>query len=153
MNELIEAIKAWPIIIQGALGSALFWLILVIGQRLTDTLAKKYSHHSREARLSWLTNEHAKLKAATSSTDQEFATYATVLLYRASRKLFSALMWLAMGLIFQSIFMPAGIVGFLGCVYYLFQGGQIIGVLKPQVEANDQIEAIFKELTELNQQQ
>lgn len=149
MNELIEAVKAWPVIIQGALGSALFWLILVIGQLVTDTLAKRYSHHSREARGSWLTNEYGKLRAATSRTDEEFATYATILLYRASRRLFSALMWLAMGLIFQSIFMPAGIVGFLGCVYYLFQGGQIIGMLRPKAEANEQLEAVVKELAEL----
>lgn len=84
----------------------MFWIILLIGQNLTNAIAKKYSHHSHEARISWLTNEHAKLLAATSNTNEEFATYAVILLYRASRRLFSALLWMAVGLVFNPSLPP-----------------------------------------------
>ncbi len=42
--EIIEKILEWPVIIQGALGSFLFWLILVIGQKGFLFISKKLSN-------------------------------------------------------------------------------------------------------------
>ena len=39
--EIIKTITDWPVIVQGALGSALFWLVFEIGQRGTRALVKR----------------------------------------------------------------------------------------------------------------
>lgn len=39
--EIINEILKWPIIIQGALGSFLFWIILFVGQKAFSLVSKK----------------------------------------------------------------------------------------------------------------
>jgi len=39
--NIIKTITDWPIIIQGALGSALFWVILTLGQRVARRIFEK----------------------------------------------------------------------------------------------------------------
>jgi hypothetical protein len=39
--EVVNEILKWPIIIQGALGSLLFWIIFVLGQKLFNLLDSK----------------------------------------------------------------------------------------------------------------
>ena len=150
MQELIDAVRAWPVIIQGALGSALFWLVLLIGQALTGRIAKGYSSHSKQARLSWLISEHAKCMANEATSDTEFSAFALILLYRSTRHLLKALMWLSMGLVFQSLFLPAGTVGFLGCLYYLFKAAEIVAPLDDEKHSAEQLAKISKEIMELN---
>lgn len=149
MQELIDAVKAWPVIVQGALGSALFWLVLLIGQSLTTMISAGYSNHSKQARLSWLISEQAKCRAMTSSSDAEFAAFATILVYRASRQLLKSFMWLAMGLVFQSLFMPAGTIGFLGCLYYLFKAAEVVAPLGEEKDPSAELAKIVKEIAEL----
>ena len=149
MYELIEAIRAWPVIVQGALGSALFWVILVCAQYSTTRLSKTYSRHSKRARIGWLTARKAKVLAHTRGDAADFSVYATILLYRASRDLFKGLMWLAMALVFQSMFAPAGIVGFLGCLYYLLKGSEVVGVVEGIENPEQELEKILEELREL----
>ena len=40
--DIINEILEWPIIIQGALGSFLFWLFFVLGQKITNISKKKF---------------------------------------------------------------------------------------------------------------
>ena len=149
MQELIDAIKAWPVIVQGALGSALFWIFLLVGQKLAMYAAGKYSHISKKARISWLTNEQAKCCASLTQSSEEFATYATIILYRTSRHLIKAAMWLVLGLISQSILSELGIVGFVGSLYYLFKAYEVVAPMnddKYNQERLDQISAERKRL-------
>jgi hypothetical protein len=44
MTELIDTILKWPIIVQGALGSGLFWLVLFMGQKSVNKISDSYSH-------------------------------------------------------------------------------------------------------------
>jgi hypothetical protein len=149
MQELIDAIKAWPIIIQGALGSALFWLVLLCGQYLTTRISRSYSLHSKVTRESWLVGERAKCMANISKTDFEFSAYAIILMYRAARHLCKALMWLAMGLVFQSLFLPAGVIGFLGCLHYLFKVAEVLGPIDDERHSASTLAKIDQELNEL----
>jgi hypothetical protein len=88
MQELIDAIKAWPIIIQGALGSALFWLVLVVGQKITNALSIRFSTQSKSRRRARLVNQGLRLRAliAGDGPDRAQTTYFfSALLYRASQ--------------------------------------------------------------------
>jgi hypothetical protein len=40
VKQIFEEILKWPIIVQGALGSALFWLLLTLGEKLFNKLRR-----------------------------------------------------------------------------------------------------------------
>jgi hypothetical protein len=149
MQELIAAVKAWPIIIQGALGSALFWLVLLLGQKGVQALARKYSHMSKKARISWLISEKARCLASMSEDHDSFATYATVMLYRASRHLLRALMWLVLGLTATTMFSWLGIVGYVGCLYYLFKSYEIVAPADISRDSAERLTQVEIELDKL----
>jgi hypothetical protein len=149
MQELFVSIKAWPVIVQGALGSGLFWLVLRIGQWLTNKASAKYSHISKEARLSWLINAQTKYEGA--STDKELSHVASVstLSYRAMRYLFRALQWMTLGLVIQSFVELPAVVGYIGCLYYLFKGYEVVAPIRAEddtvaklMKVNEEIESL-----------
>lgn len=129
MHELVEAVKAWPVIVQGALGSALFWLVLLFGQRAAHATARRYSHISKNARMSWLINEQTKCLASIAKPPEAFATFAIILLYRSSRHVLKALMWLVLGLLASTLSSWLGCIGFVGCLYYLFKAYEVVAPL------------------------
>jgi hypothetical protein len=49
MNQIIETVTDWPIIVQGALGSGFFWLLLTLGQKATQAIFKKLSSEKSTA--------------------------------------------------------------------------------------------------------
>jgi hypothetical protein len=130
MQELLLAMQAWPTIVQGALGSALFALIVTLGQYLNKYIIAKYSHHSKISRATWLRNRIIQSRAKLSTSYSEDGAYAALLIYRASRPLFKSLIWLSLGLMSQVLSMPISAVGFAGSIYYLFQGYNIVAPLK-----------------------
>lgn len=135
MQELIEAVKAWPVIIQGTLGSALFWLLLLIGQYATTKISSLYSHHSKMGRKSWLVSAQLKYLGASTDNEMEIVRCVATLVYRSLRFLFKALMWLVMGLIFQQFFTLASVIGFCGCLYYLFKAYEIVSPIRYEEDA------------------
>lgn len=150
MQEFVDAIKAWPVIVQGALGSALFWLILLIGQLLVTRLTSWQSKRSKIARKGWLMSERAKCLAGLATSSETFAVYATILLYRASRPLCRSILWLVLGLSFQAFIEPAGIVGYLGALYYLFKTAGVLGTIHSQQHTAEELEKIDQELAALS---
>jgi len=151
MQEIINIIKEWPVIVQGALGSGLFWLTLLIGQKIIEFLSYRYSKHSTKTRKTWLINRTAVIGLRLSYSVEEQGVYTSILLYRASRFLFHALMWLALGLTVQVIFVPLSIIGFLGCLYYLIKGISVVGASsKSEKELEKELKSIHEELRVIN---
>lgn len=60
MDQLITAIKEWPVILQGALGSALFSLFLWLAAWARKHISLSYSRHSVDSRKTWLINQIVK---------------------------------------------------------------------------------------------
>jgi hypothetical protein len=151
MKELIDAIKAWPIIIQGALGSALFWLVLIVGQKLADAILPRISSRNRVRQRRRLFDQILRLEAVKAGQDKEQATYyASAILYRASRRFVVAVIWLTLGFIFHSVIGIFGLVGYLGCLYYLFATLAIVGPVKtPPSRVEAELAELQKKLREL----
>jgi hypothetical protein len=149
MNELIEAIKAWPIIIQGALGSALFWLVLVLAQWARTHISAKYSLHSRDSRLTWLVNEQTKIEACTAASGIPQIETLAWLFYRACRPFLKALMWLVYGLIMDSIVSPGGVIAYIVCISYLLKAFQIVGPIEDQTDLPEKLKKINDEIDKL----
>ena len=147
MQETINIIKEWPTIIQGALGSALFWLILIFSEKLFVFLSKKYSIHSKKSRKTWIINRMAAIGLSTAKTNESQIYFIIGLGYRSSRFLFKALMWLTLGLIFQTILQPLSIIGFIGCLYYLIKGYNVVkGTEENEEELLEELKSLKSEL-------
>lgn len=145
MKELIDAIQAWPVIVQGALGSALFYFIMQGCQSLIKWISQKYSYHSKKARLDWLINQKQKYKGILSeanigSTPNEnninIIYTVTALNYRAARYFYKSIMWLVMGLIFQDLLFLGDIIGFMGSFYYLLKAYEVISPIERKERDN-----------------
>ncbi len=67
IKELWTAISQWPVIIQGALGSALFWLVLETGRRLLSVIQKTVNKQSSKAQQDRLLREYIYTKFTTHS--------------------------------------------------------------------------------------
>lgn len=143
MEELINAVKAWPIIMQGALGSALFWLLLAIGQWLTGKANKSTSSFLKNTRKSALVNESMRL-GALKAQGRDKALFASFLIYRMSRPLLMGLIWMVLGLTFNNIIGVFSIIGYLGSLYYLFIA---LGIVKA-VSYEGDVDARLKEIKE-----
>lgn len=142
MEQLFGAVKDWPVIVQGALGSALFSLIIIAGQRATTYLSNHINSVSKNRKRDRLNTQLTRLEALNSSDNAQSAFYAALLWIRASRSVIKALMWLTLGFAFGSFLNVLGVVGFLGCFYYLFK---VLEVVKPITDEGD-ITAKIKDL-------
>lgn len=146
MSELIDEVMRWPIIFQGALGSGLFWIVLLIGQKAVDKVSSTYSHKSIAARKSWLVSEQFRHALGCSNlSHDEKAHFFSVLIYRSARHLYRSLMWFVLGFIANSFLNPLGVVGFVGSLFYLFKAYEIVS---PNMNGPEESEKRLFEITE-----
>ncbi len=144
MDKLISAVSDWPVLVQGAIGSALFWLVLVFGQKIAAYASVHFATRSRKKRKSALGIQIFRYSAIKAVDPAEQAKYMSALWFRASRDLIKGLIWLALGLAFESVISILGMVGFFGCLYYLFAALEIV---KP-IDSPDDIDAEITRLKE-----
>jgi len=153
LQRLVTAVQDWPVLVQGALGSTLFWLVLLIGQRITAFLSSHIALQSKQRRQANVKNQllrlHA-LKAAAVPDSVAAAGFASVLLYRTARPVIKALMWLALGLVFESVLGVLGVVGFVGCLYYLLTAFNIVRPLVFDGDIDQEIAKLERQLDELD---
>ena len=150
MKSVVEQILQWPLIVQGALGSALFWLILTLGGRMVRWLGAQARGLSRKRRLDMLHAEAIRLHAFTNESQQTSIYAFAGLIYMATQYVMKGLAAICLGLIFASIFPVFGIVGFVMALYYLLYGGSIVrDVDLSKIDAKAELERIDKEVAEL----
>lgn len=148
MDDLSKIINEWPVIVQGALGSALFWLVLLFGQKFARKVSDTFSLHSKKSRKSWLVSARAKYESAICESLAEQADGIVVLIYRCFRPFLKSVMWLTLGLIGNAMFYPMGIIGYVGCLYFLFQAYEIVSPIDGD-KAEEELEKINQELKKL----
>lgn len=149
MSELIEIFKDWPVIIQGALGSALFWLFLAIAPKCLFYVIGKFSNKSLKMRKKKLKMDLIKYEAI-NSNDYTHQTYAlSGLTYACLRELIPAFLWLTLGLISMSFIPILGVVGFTGALYYFILAQRITSTIDTKLDAPEVIESINEELVSI----
>lgn len=147
MESLINIVRDWPILLQGAIGSALFWIILTAIQKIYEITETYISHRSLKQRKSWLINNIIRLKALVSQEHSVRGYYSSMLLYRSFRHLFKGIMWLSLGLIFNSLLSPTGIVGYIGCIYYMLKAFEVVKPVDTEkLEKEAELEKLQDEL-------
>lgn len=151
MDKLIASIQEWPVIVQGALGSALFALVLFVGQKIAAYFIDSMHAQSRQARIRQLREQLIRFKALKAKDNAERAYYASLIWLRASRHVVKALIWLALGLAFNSLLGVLGVVGFLGAIYYLFIALSIVKGISYDGDVTAKIEEIRTEMRALEE--
>jgi len=145
IEELFNVIKNWPVIVQGAFGSGLFWLVLNIGQKLVTFISAKYSYISKVSRISWLRSASLKYH----STEEDETDCIVALIYRSIRFFYKSILWLTMGLIVNSYIEPFGVIGYIGSIYFLFKAYEVVSPVKEGEDVNKKLEEIETELSKL----
>lgn len=111
--DIVKTVTDWPVIIQGALGSALFWAILEFGQRGLRRLTSKLSLDNETA------NWFALASLEASPPLREKARY--MCLYAALHYLLKAGVVLILSLVVSPVIDVFATVGYLIAVYWLFR--------------------------------
>ena len=148
MQEIFNAIKDWPVILQGALGSAAFWVFLMSGQKLIEIGHSSTISLLAGARKSALINERIRLSTLT-ATGIHKPLHSSMLIYRMSRHLLKALIWMVLGNIFDSLIGVFAIIGYLGALYYLFKALDVVKPIKYDGDVQARINEINAELSSL----
>lgn len=121
LERLVSAITDLPVIVQGALGSALFASLLFLGQKLLAVLSGHYAKSSVRREKQALLDELATLDALTAESVEERTYHTVIVIYRSARYAMRGLFWLTLGLAFTNTISVFGIIGFWWCSYYLLQ--------------------------------
>ncbi|MBV4493094.1 hypothetical protein [Pseudomonas oryzicola] len=128
MEKLIASIQDFPVIVQGAMGSALFALLTYMGQRIAAYCFDSFRANSKKTRIRQLKEQLVRLRALRAEDDAEKAYYTSLLWLRASRHIVKALIWITFGLAFESVAGTFSAVGYIGAFYYLFLA---LNIVKP----------------------
>ena len=112
--DIFEEILKWPIIVQGALGSALFWLVLLLGQKSTNFLASKVSSDKQVATF------FCHLAKSAPNQDQKVRGFFYCL-YGAFHYFLKAFIVIVLALLISPYNHVASIAGYLISLYFLFR--------------------------------
>lgn len=148
MDVIFNYIDNSHVVIQGALGSAFFWLILVFGQRLFNLIGSKISFLSAEYKTEYLYIEYIQKKLFRGSNSHEMISVCT---YQALSYLLRGLVFLGLGFILSNLIPLSSSIGGIGFLFYLFRA---LGWLKPfyvgekeaELDRWNRIEEIEKQL-------
>lgn len=150
LQQIWTAATDLPVVTQGALGSGLFAFALWFGQRLVAYASERYARSSIDRRKIYLTNEISKLHIQVTNDYSQRSAYLGLLIYRALRSLFKALIWITLGLLFQSFEPILGVVGYLGAMYHFFNGLNIVRSSTNIEDKKAVLKTLSDELASLN---
>lgn len=149
-DQLLKTFLEWPPIFQSAMGSALFWFILVISKKLVDFVPKRLLVFSNKYRLSYLQSEHLRYNGI-ALDDKSTASYCFILLiYGAIYNIIKAFLFVCVGIFLSYLISPVFIyVTLIFVTYYLIKAFYKVKSIKPQSDIEQIIKEIKTEMEEI----
>ncbi|MDN2663630.1 hypothetical protein OW492_09585 [Psychromonas sp. 14N.309.X.WAT.B.A12] len=114
--ELVNQILSWPTIVQGVIGSAIFWFILFFGQKLTKHTESIWGKHKHEI----ATRDQLITQAINSKNLVTLSSTLSLGTYMGVHYIVKAFIFITLGLSLQSLLPIFSVIGYLGGVIYLF---------------------------------
>jgi len=140
---LLDEILKLNVIVQGALGSALFWLIAYLGEKLVRRLGLAFGKFSTNHQLEKLRSERLRYMALEANTDHTSANLAiTALIYTSLYNITRGLIMLVLGLIFGSVLPVLATVGYLMAIYYFFLASHAVRDTDDDVDPSTKLKEI-----------
>tara|TARA_R110001583_G_scaffold193639_1_gene362501 strand:- start:430 stop:894 length:465 start_codon:yes stop_codon:yes gene_type:complete len=112
--EFFEQIMKWPVIVQGALGSALFWLLLLIGQKATLYI---FNIAGKDRSIA----TYFSLMAFAAPTEELRARGHLTCLYAGFHYFLKGLIVIIIAFLISQINPVISIVGYMISLYFLFR--------------------------------
>jgi len=120
MSNFISQILSWPIIVQGALGSALFWLCLLIGNKIVRASIRHSITFGSERKMRILKMERLRYTGALAPGIEPTTLSTVALLYSAAGYAFKAMASIVLGLLLGDLLPLFRPIGYMFALYYLF---------------------------------
>lgn len=152
IERLLAAVADWPIIVQGALGSALFAVVLFFGQKAAASITARYSVSSKNRRRGYLLEQGLKYAYKLTKDNPTRAAILTALIYRAIRHCIRAAIWLTLGLLGSTLLPVLGVVGYIGCLYYLFAALNSVAAVPDVEDVAEKMKQLKEEARALGEQ-
>ena len=149
MEKLVASIQDFPVIVQGAMGSALFALLVYLGQKVAAYCFDSFRANSKKTRIRQLKEQHVRLRALCAEDDAQRAYLTSLLWLRASRHVVKALIWITFGLAFETAAGTLSVVGFMGAIYYLFLALNIVKPISYDGDIEQKIKDVRAEIRTL----
>ncbi|HDY7531198.1 TPA: hypothetical protein RQJ59_004557 [Vibrio vulnificus] len=119
--NILETITAWPVIVQGALGSALFALISYIGQAVVKFTYAKWAIYSKYSNEVLASQKAGLIDSYLNKNTQKTASILSIMMFSSLHYLMKAILFVAFGLIADSALPVFGVVGYTIGFIYLFK--------------------------------
>jgi hypothetical protein len=119
--NIVKTILQWPVIVQGALGSALFWLILVLGQTAIGLISRRATKFSTDWRKKSLTREYIARRLFWDDDRDVNILGFNLCIYHGLQFGFRGLVFVTLGFISGQVIPVFGIVGYLGALYFFLR--------------------------------
>ncbi|MDF4462092.1 hypothetical protein P3384_23100 [Vibrio parahaemolyticus] len=121
MSAVIETVTAWPVIIQGALGSALFAFCFYLGQVAVKLISKKSKTYSKQVSDEIVARDELLKETLAEGDLNDKLLVLSGMTYPALHYVIKALMFFAFGHLAESIIPVFGSIGILIGVFFLFK--------------------------------
>ena len=123
--ETLKKILDLPVILQGALGSCLFWLAFTIIKAVTSGLSNSFNGLNKSWKEEKL--EFDQMQSQFMLADpQARIQYLLLFLYGAANRTLQGLIYLCLGLAVNTILEPFGFIGFGFAIAYFFRALRVI---------------------------
>lgn len=120
MDQFILTITNWPVIVQGALGSALFAALFFIGRLISKSLHGLFKKVLYQRAKHTQSLHEVRTKVIKASTSERKIQWMALLIYLILGHIIRAFIWFIFGSITSSIIPVFSVIGYLGALYYLF---------------------------------
>jgi len=151
LDQIVVILKDWPVLLQGAIGSGIFWLVLYLGPKIVEYFSLKISERSLKSRQQKLKYENIKYSMMIEEDIPTMGAYVGTLSHIAIRYIVKGLICLSLGLVTMSVIKVFGVVGFLGALYYFFKAADAVSPVDKSLDAEERQEEITSELSYIEQ--
>ncbi|MCU8562355.1 hypothetical protein M2G36_21620 [Vibrio vulnificus] len=119
--NVIETVTAWPVIVQGALGSALFALVSYTGQAVVRIASSKWASYSQYNNSILASQKASLIDAHLKNDDIHVGSILSELVFCSLHYIMKAVLFVALGAVVESLLPVFGFVGYLIGFIYLFK--------------------------------
>ena len=114
-TEIVKQILSWPTIVQGALGSGLFWLIIVVGEYVTKLFKNKFGEHKKD-----MNHRDSIINDVLENKDiVGMKLYLISAIYASMHYIIKAFIFVLIGNYLNDFIPIFGFIGYLGGFIYL----------------------------------
>lgn len=150
--EIINTMLQWPVIIQGALGSFLFWISFEVIKKSVNYINRFFEKFNKDLKKERLTYEFLQREFNISSGTK--ISNIMLCLYAASHHIIKGIIFIILGLVLSNIIPFFEDIGYFIALFYFFRALNAVKMdIEQKMTIDDQkirIEKISKELNESN---